>query len=54
MIIYEDSVEAFSNDVRLNRISDILSDSLKNNHISGGNDSEINSWNNSLHFIANH
>ena len=36
MIIYEDTVEEFSNDVRLNRITDILSESLREKHISGG------------------
>ena len=51
MIIYEDTVEEFSNDVMMNRISDILADTLKEKHISGGSDSEINSWNNSLHFM---
>ncbi len=51
MIIYEDTVEEFSNVVRLNRITDILSESLKEKHISGGSESEINSWNNSLHFM---
>lgn len=51
MIIYEDTVEEFSNDVRLNRITDILSESLREKHISGGSESEINSWNNSLHFM---
>ena len=44
-------VKEFSNDVRLNRITDILSESLREKHISGGSESEINSWNNSLHFM---
>ncbi len=45
------TVEKFSNDVRMNLISDILADTLKEKHISGGSNSEINSWNNSLHFM---
>lgn len=51
MIIYENSLEKFSDDVILNRISDILSESLEKSHLSGGCVSEVNSWNNSLHFM---
>ena len=51
MIIYENTIEKFSDDVRLNQISDILSETLKEKHISGGSESEVNSWNNSLHFM---
>ncbi|MCR5502743.1 MAG: DUF2075 domain-containing protein [Lachnospiraceae bacterium] len=51
MIIYEDTVERFSEDVVLNRISDKILTSLKKSHLAGGSESEINSWNNSLHFM---
>ena len=51
MIIYDDTLSNFKEDVSLNRISDILYDSLRSNHLSGGSESEINSWSNSLHFM---
>lgn len=51
MIIYENTIENFAEDVTLNRISDVLSEKLKEKHLSGGSISEINSWNNSLHFM---
>ena len=51
MIIYEDRLNHFINDVSLNRISDKLIDNLRTRHISGGSPSEINAWNNSLHFM---
>lgn len=51
MIIYDNTLENFSNDVVMNSIADKLYDALRDNHLSGGSDSEINSWNNSLHFM---
>ena len=51
MIIYEKPVERFIHDVSLNKISDILYDNLRKKHLSGGSPSEINAWNNSLHFM---
>lgn len=51
MIIYENSLGQFTEDVTLNQITDKLYDALRENHLSGGSDSEINSWNNSLHFM---
>ncbi len=51
MIIYEDRLNHFINDVSLNRISDKLIDNLRSRHISGGSPSEVNAWNNSLHFM---
>ena len=51
MIVYENTVGQFSEDVVFNRIADIISDSLRKKHLSGGSDSEVNSWNNSLHFM---
>ncbi len=53
MIVYEDTIENFSNAVVLNSISDIIYDSLREHHLSGGSASEINSWNNSLQFMKN-
>ena len=53
MIVYEDTIENFSNAVVLNSISDIIHDSLREHHLSGGSHSEINSWNNSLQFMKN-
>lgn len=51
MIIYDNTLSKFTEDVSLNRISDILYVSLREKNLSGGSDSEINSWNNSLHFM---
>ena len=43
----------FSDDVILNKISDKLCDLLREHHLSGGSDSEKNSWMNSLQFMKN-
>ncbi len=51
MIVYENSVGNFSEDVFLNRISDAIYESLRAKHLSGGSEGEINSWNNSLRFM---
>lgn len=51
MIIYQDKLHNFIDDVVLNRISDNLIGTLREKHISGGAPSEVNSWNNSLHFM---
>ena len=51
MIIYEDKLNNFIEDVTLNRISDKIYDTFKEKHISGGSENEVNSWNNSLHFM---
>ena len=51
MIIYENTIANFAEDVTLNRITDMLAEKLKEKHLSGGSASEINSWNNSLHFM---
>lgn len=51
MIIYENRLNHFINDVALNNISDILTKNLRVKHLSGGSPSEINAWNNSLHFM---
>ena len=51
MIIYENQLDRFVSDVVLNNISDILTANLRARHLSGGSPGEINSWNNSLHFM---
>ena len=51
MIIYENRLNHFINDVAMNNISDILANNLREKHLSGGAPSEINAWNNSLHFM---
>lgn len=51
MIIYKSTLGNFIEDVKLNIISDKLLDKLRELHLSGGGDSEVNSWNNSLHFM---
>ena len=51
MIIYENHLDHFINDVALNNISDILVENLRAKHLNGGAPSEINAWNNSLHFM---
>lgn len=51
MIIYSNTLSAFRNDVTLNQVQAILLDTLRKKGLSGGSPSEINSWNNSLHFM---
>lgn len=51
MIIYNRRLSEFRNDVTLNMMQNILLNSLREKGISGGSTSEINSWNNSLHFM---
>ena len=51
MIVYNASKEKFNDDVNMNRISDIILENLREKHISGGQASEYNSWQNSLHFM---
>ena len=51
MIIYNKPLGDFRNDVTLNMMSDILLDNLRKKGLSGGSQSEVNSWNNSLHFM---
>ncbi len=51
MIIYEDKLNNFIDDVILNNITDKLSNTIREKHLLGGSPSEINSWNNSLHFM---
>ncbi|MDO4940729.1 MAG: DUF2075 domain-containing protein [Erysipelotrichaceae bacterium] len=51
MIVYDNSLKNFKEAVLLNSISDEILESLREKKISGGARSEINSWNNSLHFM---
>ena len=51
MIVYENTLNNFINDVVLNEISDKILKLIKDKHLSGGSTSEVNSWNNSLHFM---
>ena len=51
MIIYNKTLGEFRNDVTLNMMQNILLNSLREKGISGGSPREINSWNNSLHFM---
>ena len=51
MIIYSNTLQQFRNDVLLNQMSDILLAKLHEKGLSGGSPSEVNSWNNSLHFM---
>lgn len=51
MIIYSNTLNHFREHVTLNMMQSLLLNSLKMKGISGGSPSEINSWNNSLHFM---
>ncbi len=51
MIVYSGSLHSFRQDVLLNRMQDVLLEELRKKNLSGGSPSEVNSWNNSLHFM---
>lgn len=51
MIIYNKSLKDFKTDVTFNMMQSILLKTLREKGLSGGSASEINSWNNSLHFM---
>lgn len=51
MIIYNKSLKDFRTDVTFNMMQSILLKTLREKGLSGGSVSEINSWNNSLHFM---
>lgn len=53
MIVYNATKEQFNNDVIMNRISGIILDNLRSRHLSGGQNAEFNSWQNSLQFMRN-
>lgn len=53
MIVYENKLSNFINDVIANSISDKIHDEFRKHHITGGSDREIASWNNSLNFMKN-
>lgn len=51
MIIYNSTLGEFKQHVLLNQMQGILLESLRQKGLSGGSPSEVNSWNNSLHFM---
>ena len=51
MIIYNKSLCEFKEHVILNQMPEILLNNLREKGLSGGSQSEVNSWNNSLHFM---
>lgn len=51
MIVYNATKSQFNDDVRLNQISDIILNNLRERNITGGGVSEYHSWQNSLHFM---
>lgn len=51
MIIYNNTLSNFRQDVTLNMMQNILLEKLREKGLSGGSGSEINSRNNSLHFM---
>ena len=51
MIVYSGTKAQFNNDVNLNLISDKILEKLREKHLSGGQEAEYQSWQNSLHFM---
>ena len=51
MIIYNSTLGSFKQNVLLNKMSSILLEKLKEKGLGGGSPSEVQSWNNSLHFM---
>lgn len=51
MIIYNQTLSKFREDVTMNMMNIILLDELRKKGLSGGSASEVNSWNNSLKFM---
>ena len=51
MIVYSGTLSEFRNHVTLNMMQGILLNTLREKGLSGGSQSEVNSWNNSLHFM---
>lgn len=51
MIIYDNTLSEFKEHVILNKMPEILLEKLREKGLSGGSQSEVNSWNNSLHFM---
>lgn len=51
MIVYQEKLGHFREDVIYNQISDKIEEVFREKHISGGSEGEIASWNNSLHFM---
>lgn len=53
MIIYENTKENFIKDVITNSVADIIKNNMVSLGVSGGGNSEVNSWINSLNFMRN-
>jgi len=53
VIVYNDTLEKFKNDVVLNLISDKILKKMAEANISGGQEAEYKSWQNSLNFMKN-
>lgn len=51
MIVYENTLKEFKQAVIMNSVADEIKEKLKEKHLGGGSLSEVNSWNNSLHFM---
>ena len=51
MIIYNKTLGEFRNHVTLNMMQGLLLNALREKGLSGGSPSEVNAWNNSLHFM---
>ena len=51
MIVYQETLKNFTEDVVLNRITDKIKGLMKEKHLSGGSAGEVNAWNNSLRFM---
>lgn len=51
MIIYNQPLSKFRDDVTMNMMNIVLLNELRKKGLSGGSPSEVNSWNNSLHFM---
>jgi len=51
VIVYQETLKNFTEDVILNRITDKIQDLMKEKHLSGGSAGEVNAWNNSLRFM---
>ena len=51
MIVYQETLKNFTEDVILNRITDKIKGLMREKHLSGGSAGEVNAWNNSLRFM---
>jgi len=51
MIVYNATKQQFDQDVIMNQIADKILENLRSRHLSGGQEAEYRSWQNSLHFM---